>query len=147
MSTAVALASSTIEVVAFQIGDGLAAVEIDQVQEINRLLDVIAVPHAPPHVRGVVNLRGSVVTVLDMRTLLGGAPGPRTPQCRNVVVKSRGELLGLWVDRIADIQRINLADLDPPPSNTATDRRLVRGVFASGAHLVMLLNLEPILAD
>ena len=110
-------AKTTTQISTFFVGDILLGLDISHVQEINRHLDVTAVPHSPSFVRGVINLRGEVVTVVDMRTILGLPRGEVTRDCRNVVIHSEGELIGLIVDQIADILTIPIREIDPPPAN------------------------------
>ncbi len=83
-----------------------------QVEEINRYVDVTAVPHAPGYVRGVINLPGAVVTVVDLRTALGLPATELTKQSRTVVVHSKREHIGPLVDRIADVVRARTDEID-----------------------------------
>jgi purine-binding chemotaxis protein CheW len=131
----------------FQVGDLLLGVDIQQVEEINRHLDLTPVPHAPACVRGVVNLRGEVVTAVDLRTVLGLPPAAFTKSTRNVVLDSHGEQIGLLVDRIGDVVRLVGDDVEPLPANfSGADARFFKGVYQLDEQLLVLLDLEAALA-
>ena len=136
-----------LQLVTFNVGPLHLGLSIEHIQEINRNLDVTLVPHAPPCVRGVINLRGNVVTVVDLRTVWGLTPGEITRQSRNLVVKSRGEQIGLWVDRILDTMIINSDDIEPAPANVdGVDGRFFEGVYTTQNAVVVVVRLEELLA-
>lgn len=132
----------------FFVGELLLGVDIRQVQEINRQVDVTTVPNSPPHVRGVINLRGEVATVIDLRTVLGMPSAEATRDTRNLIVHSQGEAIGLWVDRISDILTVRPDEVTPTPANVdGVDGRFFRGVYTQDSNLIVLLNIEQVLAD
>ncbi len=138
--------SGPIQYTTFFVGDALLGLDISFVQEINRNMVLTRVPHGPPSVRGVMNLRGEVVTMLDLRYLLGLPKGESTVHNRNVIVKCDGELVGVWVDRVADILTIQGSDITPPPSNlSGLQARFVRGVYQQPESLVMIVDPREIL--
>ena len=135
------------QLVTFQVGSMLLAIPVESIQEINRNLDVTLVPHAPRTVRGVVNLRGNVVTVMDLHALLGIASSERTRQSRNLIVQARGEAIGLWVDRILDTVHVAEDGIAPPPANLpGVDQRLFDGVFPLQADVALIIRLTELLA-
>lgn len=145
-STATTTAARDLQLATFYLGEMFLGLEIDQVQEINRCLDVTTVPHAPAWVRGVINLRGDVVTVIDLRSVLGLERGTVTQDSRNLIVHVSGELVGLCVDRISDIITIASDDVIPPPPNLGTlDERFFSGVFMTENDIVAVLNLHEAL--
>lgn len=130
----------------FYVGDLLLALPIDYVQEINRNLELTEVPHAPEHVRGVINLRGDVATVIDLRCVLGFHLAEITSQSRNLIVRSGDESIGLWVDRIADIISISSDSISPAPANiSGTDGRYFKGVYRSDSEIVVILDVQEVL--
>lgn len=132
----------------FYVGDLLLGVDIRHVQEINRQLDVTPVPNAPAHVRGVINLRGEVATVIDLRTVLNLPKTDATPTTRNLIVHSQDESIGLWVDSIGDILTVNQDDIAHPPANVdGVDGRFFRGVHTMETVIVVLLDVEQVLND
>ncbi len=131
-----------VEFVTFFAGDLLIGVDILQAEEINRHIDVTPVPGAVECVRGVINLRGEVVTVVDLRTILGLPPTEITKRTRTVVVSSDGEQIGLLVDRIADVVRTRPDDIDPPPANAGgVDGRFFKGVLKLADELLVILDV------
>lgn len=132
----------------FYVGDLLLGVDIRQVQEINRQLEVTPVPGAPPFVRGVINLRGEVATVINLRTVLGLPRVEVTRETRNLIVHSQGEAIGLLVDKISDILTVRGDEISSPPSNlSGVDGRFFTGVYATETELVVLLDIEQALSD
>lgn len=146
MSQSMSSKSSEIEYVTFRVGDALVGVDICQVEEINRLVEVTSVPHAPKYIRGVINLRGDVVTVVDLRTVFGMVPVELSSQTRTVIVRSRDEQIGLLVDRIGDVVKARSDALDPPPANLGgLDGRLFKGVYKLEKELLVVLDVEAAL--
>lgn len=134
------------EFVTFYAGDLLIGVDIRQVQEINRHVETTPVPHAPEFVRGVVNLRGDVVTVVDLRATLHMPCGALTTSSRNVIVNYKDELIGLLVDRIADVVETRDDDIDPTPPNVdGVDNRFFQGVCKLEDDLLVLLDVNETL--
>ena len=139
--------SQTREYVTFFVGDMLLGTPIEEVEEINRLLDMTYVPHAPTYVRGVISLRGEVVTVMDLQTLLRLPPSSITPTSRNVIVHWRGQRVGLVVDKIADVVKVCPDDMEPPPSNIGgADGELFVGVHKLESQLLVVMEIDRLLA-
>lgn len=140
--------SRTRQFATFCLGDLLFGLPIHQVQEINRHVHVTRVPHAPTSIRGVINLRGDVVTVVNLRAVLGLAPAVETRFSRNVVIQSQGQLIGWIVDRIADILSIPEDQIAPAPANVAgVDGRFFRGVYTTTSEIVVVLDVEEVLSE
>jgi purine-binding chemotaxis protein CheW len=141
-----ALQTAEMEYATFYLGYLLMGIDIQQVQEINHLLDITPVPHVPACVAGVVNLRGQVVTVLDLRTILGLKPATITAQTCNVIAGAAGEHIGLIVDRIADVVPVNESQIESPPANICSvDVQFFRGVFKMENKLLMILNIDDMI--
>ncbi len=130
----------------FYVDEQLVGLDIDNVREINKVLDLSRVAKAPACVRGIANLRGDVITVIDLRTVLGMQQAPITAETANVVVTSEGETIGLIVDRVADILSIPNGDMLPPTSNIkGIAERVVHGVVPLKDELLVILDQEEIL--
>jgi len=132
----------------FYVGNLLLGIDISQVQEVNRQLDVTSVPQAPKCVRGVINLRGEVTTVIDLRTILGLKQTEVTAESRNLILNYKDETLGFLVDRISDILALRTDEINPPPTNiNSIQGKFFLGVHALETEILVLLNLEAVLAE
>jgi len=135
-----------IEFATFHVGRILLGIDIRQTEEINRQLDLTPVPQAPAWVRGVVNLRGEVVTVLDLRTILGLEPAALSVASRNVIVRTESEQVGLLVDRVADVVTVAAGEIEPPPANVSgLDGRFFKGVCKLESALLVVLDVHAVL--
>ncbi|MGD0519423.1 MAG: chemotaxis protein CheW [Thermoguttaceae bacterium] len=136
-----------VEFVTFYVGDLLIGIDIHSVEEINRQVDVTPVPQAPPHVRGVINLRGEVVTVVDLRKVLEMGQTEINQYSRTVVVNSGNEEIGLLVDRVADVVLARAEQIDQPPANiSGVDGRFFKGVYKLDKTLLILLDVDAAIA-
>ncbi|MBN9517347.1 purine-binding chemotaxis protein CheW [bacterium] len=121
-------------------------VEILRVQEIRGYSKVTPLPNTPPEVRGVMNLRGTVVPVLDLRTRFG-MPGVEPDRFTVVVVVTVGpKVAGLVVDAVSDVLDVGAADVVPPPDlGAGADTSLLTGMARTGDRLVTLLNIDRLI--
>ncbi len=132
----------------FYVGNMLLGIDIRQVQEINRQLEVTVVPHAPDYVRGVINLRGDVASVIDLSTILGLPEIEITRESRNVIVHSKGEIIGFLVDRISDVLTLNSNEISQPPTNIeGVDGSLFKGVFKLEKELLVIFDVDIVMAE
>ncbi len=145
----------------FRLGDDLYGVNLRLVSEINRQIDLTPARTAPEWIAGLVNLRGQIVTVLDLRTRIGLDAAPVGPETRLLVLKTDAELaqghaegltthpdkIGLLVDAIADVENPTEEQLEPVPPNLEEGfRRLLRGICKTESHAIGILDVGPILA-
>jgi purine-binding chemotaxis protein CheW len=146
MPTAELVDDLVIQAATFYVGDLLLGIDIRHVREINHLRSYTRVPQAGTEILGVVNLRGEVVTVLDLRRLLDLAPGEVNRRRRIVVVNDGRECVGLLVDSVADILTIDRDALEARPENIdLADARFVRGVCLLKQGLLVLLDVREVL--
>lgn len=132
----------------FYIGDTLFGFDTVKVQEVVRAGNLTPVHHAPPFVRGVMNLRGRIVTVVDLATRLGLGGVEVNDDSRTYIVEWKQEHLGLLVDRTADVVAFDRSSVKPPPENVrGVSGAMLEGMCQAGEHLVALLNLEAMLDD
>lgn len=135
------------ELATFYVGDVLMGVPINHVQEINRHQHLTPAPQAPDAVRGVINLRGQVVTVVDLKAVLQLGNTEISRQTRNVIVGVKGEEVALLVDRVADVVQATGDRLEAPPANVGgADGRFFLGVYKLDAELLLVLNVEEVLS-
>ena len=139
------------EMVSFRLGEQDFCIDIMNVREIRRWTAPTALPHAPDHVLGLVNLRGAVLPVLDLSRRLGltaeSAAGPGASGRAVVIVAMLGErVFGLVVDAVSDILSVPEAAVRPVPAiGAASDAGLVQGIAAVGGRMIRLLDLAGVL--
>nr|WP_321468172.1 chemotaxis protein CheW [uncultured Desulfobulbus sp.] len=145
--TTPSLQDSRVELASFQVGEALCGMEILQIQEINKLSQLTRVPQAPADVLGILNLRGQIVTVLDLACRLGlGATEP-DPLCRVIIVNSAGSKVGILVHRISDVVSVERTEKDPPPANMrGIQGRFFTGVYKREHNLIGLLDIDKVLS-
>jgi purine-binding chemotaxis protein CheW len=121
----------------------LFGVELKGVQEVIRSLEMTRVPLAPTVVSGLINLRGQVVTAIDLRLCLEMKPRPAGKQPMNVVVNSADGAVSLQVDEIGDVVEVQQKTLEPPPDTLrAAMRSMIPGVHKLNAGLLHVLDVE-----
>lgn len=143
LSTAAGTAGEQLQLVTFGIGDEEFGVDILAVQEINRMMELTRVPQSPPEVEGVINLRGKIIPVLDLRTRFGLPQSARGEQSRIVVVEVHGKILGFIVDRVHEVLRIDSSIVEPAPAMVCSiDSDFIAGVGRLEDRLLILLDLQ-----
>ncbi len=145
----VAEETSQLQLVTFEIDQEEFAVNILAVQEINRMMQITPVPEAPAWVEGVVNLRGRIITVIDMRRRFGLEEIPRSNDQRIVVVEIEGRTIGFVVDRVNEVLRIDTSIIEPTPDvvNSKVQNEYIEGVGMLEERLLILLNIERLFND
>jgi purine-binding chemotaxis protein CheW len=124
--------------------DGLMlGVEVTRVQEVIRNQPMTPVPLAPPTVQGLINLRGQIVTAIELRQKLGLAPRPAGELPINVVARHDQGVVSLLVDEIGDVVEVDEESFESPPETlSAASKALIRGVYKLEQRLLLLLNTE-----
>jgi len=135
------------QLVVFELGAELYGVEIARVHEIIRLQTVTRVPRAPAFVEGVINLRGKVIPVVDLRRRFGLPSAEHTRSTRIVVVEIGDQVVGIVVDSVSEVLRVNTATVEPPsPVVAGIDSEYLHGIAKLTDRLVILLDLDRVLA-
>lgn len=127
----------------FYLDGQLFGVEVGQVQEVIRYQEMTSVPLAQPVVQGLINLRGQIVTALDLRRRLS-LPQRRDDRLpMNVVVRNGEEAVSFLVDEIGDVLEVEQASFEPPPETLRGEaRELIRGAYKLSGRLLMVLDTE-----
>ncbi|ABZ84804.1 purine-binding chemotaxis protein chew [Heliomicrobium modesticaldum Ice1] len=134
------------QLVAFTLAGEEYAVDIHYVQEIDRLLNITRVPKAPFYVEGVINLRGNVVPVIDLRKRFALPPRETTDRTRIIIVKVKEITVGIIVDGVSEVTRIPSTAVEPPPGLCGSvDLDFIHGVGKLGERLLILVNLEKVI--
>jgi purine-binding chemotaxis protein CheW len=123
-------------------------VDVRCVQEIIRVADITPVPRAPESIKGVINLRGRIVPVIDLRRKLGLGEVENGRHTRIVVVKLRERLIGLLVDAASQVLKVPVSSVDPAPEAVLEiDADFIRGVAKLPDRLIILMDLQRVLAQ
>ncbi len=130
----------------FRLGDEEYGVEILAVQEIKGYSAITPVPNTPAYVTGVMNLRGTIVPVVDLRAKFAMSETQYTPFTVIIVVKVGAKIMGLIVDAVSDVLNIPRADIQATPDFGAEiDARFISGMAKAGERLVVLLDIDTVL--
>lgn len=134
------------ELALFQIGDMLCGLDTRHVQEINHNFEITPVHRAPDYVRGVINLRGEIVTVIDLHEKFSISPGEVQDDIQVVVVRYEEECIALLVDNIYDVVNAHQSDISTPPSNVdGISGSFISCIYRMEKDLVVVLDLEELL--
>lgn len=135
------------QVVSFDIGSEEYAVDILDVQEIIRMVEITPVPKAPYYVEGVINLRGKVIPIIDLRQRFGLSEAERTKETRIVVVDVSRVILGLVVDSVSEVLRVPSSLIESPPNGKQGGAEFHKGVGRINGRLLIMLSLNRLLGQ
>jgi purine-binding chemotaxis protein CheW len=136
------------QLITFQIGEQFLGVDIMAIREIRAWTPTTMLPHVPHHVRGVVNLRGTVLPVIDLSARLGWGDTDPTSRHVIIVVRIADQLQGLIVDAVNDIVSIDESAMQPPPSLGGNDATTyLDGIASVDDRMVMVLALDHLSLD
>ncbi len=139
-------ASSEVQLVVFRLGKEEYSVSILQVQEIKRITDITRVPHTPDYIKGVINLRGSVLPVIDLKKRLNLPQQVLTEDTRIIIVKVDELSVGMIVDAVSEVMTIDQENIDSPDVVAGSvAASYLSGVGKLDNRLLILLNLEEII--
>jgi purine-binding chemotaxis protein CheW len=145
--TSHAAGGSACEFIAFRIGVQEFCIDIMCVREIRGWTPATALPHAPSYVRGVINLRGSVLPIVDLDERLGFPPTDATARQVIIVVQVGSQIIGLLVDAVSDILTQSTENIQPTPEVATGDvKSFIRGVLAIDGRMIGLVELDNLMA-
>ncbi|MBU1101743.1 MAG: chemotaxis protein CheW [Bacteroidetes bacterium] len=134
-----------LQLVSFKIGSEEFGIDILKVQEINRMLEITKIPNSPAFIEGIVNLRGRIIPVVDLRRRLNLTNIDHNKQTRIVVVDLEGRTIGFIVDEVSEVLRIPKNITEPPPSMVAgINSDFITAVGKLEDRLLILLDLDKI---
>lgn len=140
--------TKSVELATFYVGEALCGMDILNVQEINKLMDMTKVPQSPEYVTGILNLRGQIVTVIDLGKKLGLSSTNLSESTRNIIVNAENEYIGLLVSRISDVVEAKWDKVEEPPANIGgLQGALFKGVFKTKDRLIGILDVNKVLTD
>ncbi|MCY6383231.1 chemotaxis protein CheW [Hoeflea prorocentri] len=131
------------EIISFRLGDQDFCVDIGSIREIRGFAQATALPNAPRHVLGVINLRGSVIPVVDLAAMLGFATIEPNERCAIIVTEISGKMVGLLVENVSDMVSVSADQIQPTPDvDDGFDHHSIKGVVALEDQLICFLDLD-----
>ena len=141
-------ANGEVQLVVFKLGNEEYGVDITQVREIIKMKEITRIPNAPEFVEGVINLRGQITSVTDLRKRLGIGAHENNEQTRIIIVELDKSTIGMIVDSVSEVLRLSREDVDSTPSMAANvDTKYIRGVGKLKDRLLILLDLNKVLVQ
>ena len=136
-----------VELATFYVGNALCGMDILKVQEINKLMQMTKVPQAPEYVIGILNLRGQIVTIIDLGKKLGLGETDLTQDPRNIIVNSEGGHVGLLVRQISDVVEADMEKKEHAPANMGgIQGEFFTGVYKTDNELIGVLDVDKVLS-
>lgn len=135
-----------VQMVAFKLESEEFAVNIHQVREVLKMTQVTPLPQSAEFIEGVINLRGEIIPVVDLRKRFALPEGERGEQTRIIIVEIEDSNVGLIVDSVTEVLRFASENIKPPPSRVAGTRSdMIKGVAKLEDRLLIILDLEKVL--
>jgi purine-binding chemotaxis protein CheW len=140
------LSGGRVQVVSFELGKEEYGVDISQVQEIIRMVEITHVPRAPHFMEGVINLRGQLIPIIDLRTRFGMSRTEHTKSTRIVVTEIGNKKVGIIVDSVSEVINIPIEQVEEAPDMIAgVGTEYIQGVGKVGDRLIILLDLTMVI--
>ena len=139
-----------IQLVSFMLSDEEYGVEVLKVREIIRMPPITKMPNAPPHVEGIINLRGSVIPIVSLRKRFGLMEADCSSHTRIMVMDVAGGLTGLIVDSVSEVIRIRSSEIQPPPHmilSGGISQEFITGVFNHAERLLVIIDVDLMFSD
>jgi len=137
-----------LQLVTFAISEEEFGIDILRVQEIIRIMPITKVPNSPPSVDGVINLRGRVIPVIDLRRRFGMGAKEHDNSTRIIVIEIHGMIIGFVVDGVSEVLRIQSSTVEPPPPVVAgVESEYIKGVGKLDDRLLILLDIDKLLTS
>jgi len=139
---------SIIQWVTFNLDSEKYGIKVMQVQEVLRMTEIAPVPGAPHYVLGIINLRGSVVTVIDTRRRFGLLDTEADDETRIVIVEADNNVVGILVDSVAEVVDLRMSEIETAP-NVGNDEssKYIQGVSSRENELLILVDVNKLLSD
>lgn len=137
----------TAQVVSFRLADEEYGLDIMKVQEIILVGEITEIPEVPEYLRGLIDLRGKVIPIVDLRRRFGLEAGNCTEQARIVVVNTGESIFGIVVDAVNEVMRIAPSQIEPPPNGLlGVEQAYIKGLVKMEDKIMILLNIDRILS-
>lgn len=137
-----------LQCVTFTLEEETYGINVMQVQEVLREIEVAPVPGAPHYVLGIINLRGNVVSVIDARIRFGLSTRDSDDMTRIIVIETRQQIIGILVDSVAEVVDVERSEIDVAPNvGNAETSKYIDGVVSRGDKLLILVDLNKLLTE
>src|SRR5215469_13935222 len=141
------LSGEVVQVVSFQLGSEEYGVDISQVQEIIRMVEITHVPRAPRFMEGVINLRGQLIPIIDLRTRFGMTKIPPTKSTRIIVTEIGNKRVGIVVDSVSEVLNLPMENVEDAPEMIAgVGTEYIQGVGKMDERLIIMLDLTMVIS-
>lgn len=145
---AFAATEGVLQLVTFTLGSEEYAVDILRVQEINRMISITMVPNSPSYMEGVINLRGKVIPVINLRKKFEIVEKEDTESSRIMIVDLHGVTKGIIVDAVSEVLRVPAGIVEPPPPMaTNITTTFINGIAKLEDRLIILLDIDKLIGD
>ena len=134
-----------LQLVIFRLAKEEYGLPITKVQEINRLVPITKLPQTPSFMEGIINLRGRIIPVVDLRKRFQVSAAEYNDDTRIIIVEVSGQTVGIIVDAVNEVVRLNSDSIEPPPPAFVLDARYIQGVGKLDGRLLILLDIDSIL--
>ncbi|MDR3592702.1 MAG: chemotaxis protein CheW [Negativicutes bacterium] len=136
-----------LQLVVFRLAKEEYGLPITKVQEINRLVPITKLPQTPSFMEGIINLRGRIIPIIDLRKRFGLAVSEHNDDNRIIIVEVKGQTVGIIVDAVNEVVRLLQSSIEPPPPSFVLDGQYIHGVGKMENRLLILLNIDSILTS
>lgn len=140
-----------VQVVAFRVGNEEFCLEISKVREIKEMMPITRVPNAPDYVEGVINLRGQITTVVNLKKKLGYYDDEDLSNKKIIIAEVKGEIIGIIVDAVSDVVTLTEDQIEPTPKTLVSrmDTRFIKGIakINNGERLLIMVDLERLFGE
>ncbi len=141
-------AIASMQIVSFRLAQEEYGIEITKVQEIILMGEITRVPQTPPYIKGLINLRSTVIPIVDLRQRFGLPQEEASDETRIMVVNVSGRTIGIIVDGVSEVLRISRDQIAPPPPTVAgLGREYLTGLVKLEKRLLILLDIDKILGQ
>lgn len=135
------------QIVSFLLGEEEFGLDIMKVQEIILVGAITKMPQVPEYVRGMINLRGHIIPVVDLRKRFEQPPCEKTEEQRIIVVNIGTRTIGIVVDAVNEVLRVTPDQIEPPPTGIGNVQRFITGLLKIDEKLIILLDIEGLFSD
>jgi purine-binding chemotaxis protein CheW len=147
METNNVTAEQELQLVIFRLAKEEYGLPITKVQEINRLVPITKLPQTPAFMEGIINLRGRIIPVVDLRKRFQLQVSDYNDDSRIIIVEVDGQTVGVIVDAVNEVVRMPAASVEPPPPSFILDAKYIQGVGKLDERLLILLEIDQILSS